>query len=153
MTNKIPKPKKRRGKKKLPAHWDDLITWEFRRIIYIIETIIKSINVKRILRNPHDKRQTLYGLLSGNNEIWISIGKQYRMENGKRRHKRYPLGRIIMHEALHVLYPKWVREANIFAKENMLWERFTDEQRRYLRKYIPEHISRKEPTGYLNESQ
>lgn len=134
----MPQRERRKKSRRFPTSGDTNIDWEFRRIIDIIERLAAFIKLKKVLRDPKDRRKILYGLLTGDNEIWISVAKKHQ--------KRFPATRILIHEAIHILYPRFVWERYIDEKEEILYkQRFTEEQRAFLRSYIPKRASAKEP--------
>jgi len=120
-----------------PASGDNNMDWDFRQIVHIVENVVAFIKTKEVLRDPKDRRKILLGLLSGDNEIWISVTKKHR--------KRFPAVRILIHEAMHILYPRFVRERDLDQKEAILYKRFTEEQRAFLRNHVPKRTSVREP--------
>lgn len=134
----MPQRRKRQRRRQFPTSGDNNIDWDFRRIVQIIEQLVAFIKTKKVLRDPKDRRKILYGLLTGDNEIWISVAKKHQ--------KRFPATRILIHEAIHILYPRFVRERDLEKKEKILYkQRFTEEQRSFLRGYIPKRPSAQEP--------
>lgn len=133
----MPQRERRQKSRRFPTSGDNNIDWEFRRVVDIIERLAVFIKTKRVLRDPKDRRKILLGLLTGDNEIWISVAKKHR--------KRSPATRILIHEAVHIFYPRFVWERYIEEKEEILWKRFTDEQKLFLRGYIPKRASTQEP--------
>lgn len=134
----MPQQKRRQKSRRFPTSGDNNIDWEFRRIVDIVERLAAFIKTKKVLRDPKDRRKILYGLLTGDNEIWISVAKKHQ--------KRFPPTRILIHEAIHILYPRFVWERYTEEKEEILYkQRFTEEQRAFLRSYIPKRPSPKEP--------
>ncbi len=122
-----------------PRSDDKWVDWEFYRIIYIIENILRFIRAKKILRDPDNRRKTIYGLLMNDKEVWLSLAGK------KKGGKHYPAARILLHEVLHVLYQAVIPHSTIYSKENILWRRLTDEQKRFLRRYVPRRTVKTEP--------
>ncbi|MDP3710720.1 MAG: hypothetical protein Q8R29_03320 [bacterium] len=129
---------KRRCARKIPLSGDRLVDWEFRRIIYVLDNIVEFIKKKKVLRDPDDRRKRLLGfLMTGHKVIYLSSNKRY-----------CPLAKTLIHEALHVLYPPYISRVPhrcIFQKEEILWLRFTEAQKRFLRSYIPKHEVKTDP--------
>ena len=129
---------KRQRARKIPLSGDRLIDWEFRRIVYVLDNIVAFIRKKKVLRDPDDRRKKLLGFLaSGHRIIYLSPHKH-----------ECPLAKTLIHEALHILYPPRVSPVPhrcIFQKEDILWLRFTESQKRFLRSYIPKHEVKTDP--------
>ena len=128
------------GKKKnksIPLSGDILIDTFFEIFVEALEKTIESVRVKGILRDPDDRRKELHGLLV---EGKIYLGKR------KHRRKRSSFVGTLIHELLHVITDvEVVREVKVLKLEKIFSIRFTDAQKRYLRKYIPKHEVKREP--------
>jgi hypothetical protein len=90
--------------------------------------------MKKILRHP-DHKWELYGLLSGD---VIFLGKHAHKQ------KHSPLVLTLIHEVLHVSRPR-LHERRILQLEKKYFARFTDQQKRFLKSYIPKHEVKKGP--------
>lgn len=121
----------------LPAAYRGLTDDRFELIVYMIEKVIPNIRIKRILRDPDDRRQTSFGLVSRDGIIWISRSSRHR--------KKQPPVKILIHEVLHHIYTDKVPHYFIYREEKKLWGRFTEKQQRFLRQYIPKHAVKSEP--------
>lgn len=125
----------KKQKRKLPLSGDSLIDLEFKILVETLEREISAIRLKKVLRDPDDRRKDLLGLLTE--------GKIYL---GKRSHRVYqePMVRTLIHELKHASRPP-IREKRIRQLAKYYFARFTDQQKRFLRSYIPKHEVKKEP--------
>jgi hypothetical protein len=119
--------------RRFPTSGDRNVDWEFRQLIRVLDREVEAIRKKKVLRDPDDRRKFFRGLLMHGKEIYLSSHK-----------KDGPIVKTLIHEAAHLLYP-CVPNRYIYEKEEILWKRFTDEQKRLLRSYIPKHHSTAEP--------
>lgn len=112
-----------------PLSGDRLADIIFKMLLEVLEKEIVAIRMKKVLRDPDNRRKELHGLLIH--------GKIYL---GKRRHriKNTPLVKTLIHELVHETMPS-LRERRVKQLEEILYTRFTESQRRFLRKYIPKH--------------
>ena len=123
--------------KSIPLSGDILIDTFFKIFIEALDKTIEAVRVKGILRDPEDRRKELQGLLV---EGKIYLGKR------KNKKRKSSLVGTLIHELLHVITDvNVVREGMILKLENVFYIRFTDAQKRYLRKYIPKHEVKEEP--------
>lgn len=132
------KMQKRSEKKNLPASYDQLSDSYFALIVYMIEKVIRNIRNKKILRDPDDRRKTSFGLATEDGVVWISRSRRHKK-------KEAPV-KILIHEVLHFVYSSLVPHHHIYRLEKIFWQRFTDQQKRCLRAYIPKHVVKKEPS-------
>lgn len=121
--------------RKLPCSGDRLVDTLFRIIVDVLDKEIEAIHMKRVLRDPDDHRKELHGL--------ITQGKIYL---GKNKHLRthQSLASTLIHELLHAAI-ETAFERRVKALEEILFVRFTDAQKRFLRKYLPKHEVKTEP--------
>lgn len=120
-----------------PLSGDRLADILFKMMIDAIYYRISSIKKKKVLTNPDEKdpkkkRETLYGLHSPTTkEIYLSASKC-------KHPTRVSMIPALIHEVCHEIMPD-VFHRRIYQLERALKVRFTDEQKRYLRKFIPKH--------------
>lgn len=126
----------KKQKRKLPLSGDSLVDLEFKILVDTLELEISAIRMKKILRHPDNRRKELCGFLSGDE---IYLGKH------AHRQKRESLVATLIHELLHNSRPG-LRERRIRQLEKKYFARFTDQQKRFLRRYIPKHDVKKEPS-------
>lgn len=136
--------RRRKNGKGPPLSGDYLVDWHFRLILDVIYRQIISIKKKRVLtnpdvKNPQKRRETLYGLYDyETKEIFISASKC-------KHPTKMSMVRALIHEIYHKITPE-IFHNRIYRIENILMTRFTDEQKRYLKKFIPRHEVKKGPT-------
>lgn len=135
--------KRKNNKRGPPLSGDHLVDWHFRLILDAIHRMV-SIKKKKVLTDPDEKdpqkrRKTLYGLyMPETKEVFISASKC-------KHPTKMSMVRTLIHEIYHKITPD-VWERRIYRIENILMTRFTDEQKRYLKKFIPKHEVKKSPT-------
>ena len=123
--------------KSIPLSGDILIDTFFKIFIEALDKTIEAVRVKGILLDPEHRRKELQGLLV---EGKIYLGKR------KNKKRKSSLVGTLIHELLHAITDvEVVREGMILKLENVFYIRFTDAQKRYLRKYIPKHEVKEEP--------
>jgi len=122
-------------KKKYPLSGNTIVDEWFLTLIDALKKGIEAIHLKQVLRDPDDLRKELFGLLT---EGKIYLGKR------KHRNKKEPLVKTLIHELLHEVLPISSHK-RIRNFEKFLWILFTDNQKRYLRRYIPKHTVKKDP--------
>lgn len=128
---------KRRNGKRPPLSGDRLVDLIFKMMLDAIHYRISSIKKKRILTDPNEKdskekRVALYGL-------YESVTKEVYLSASKCKHPtKMSMIPALIHEIFHEIMPD-VFEHRIYQLESVLKIRFTDEQKRYLRKFIPKH--------------
>ncbi len=125
------------ARKKLPLSGDRLVDTLFKIYIDALEKDVDAIYMKTWLRLPSNHKERAFGVWSPEeNSIFLD-------KNAHKKHKE-PLSRTIIHELMHQTKPN-VRHRRIYQLEAALWPRLTDNQKRYLREYIPRHTVKKEP--------
>lgn len=128
---------KRKKPGKLPLCGDNLIDLLFKIILDAIHYRISSIKKKKVLTDPNEKdpkkkRETLYGFHDPDTkEVYLSTSKC-------KHPTKISMIPALIHEILHEVTDN-VFHRRIYQLENILKTRFTDEQKRYLRKFIPKH--------------
>lgn len=127
----------KRRRRKFPLSGDHLVDVFFRTLIDVLDGDLEAIYMKKDLRDPDNRKRRLFGIL---------MRDEKRIYLGKSKHKKYnePLVKSLIHELLHQIFPHTMHK-RIRLFEAMLWIRFTDSQKRFLRKYIPKHTVKKEP--------
>ena len=133
--------------KKLPLSGDRLVDLLFKMMLDAINYRILSIKKKKIVTNPDEKdpkkkRETLYGLhYPATKEIYLSASKC-------KHPTKMSMVPALIHELLHEITDN-VFHHRIYQLERALKLRLTDEQKRYLRKFIPKHEVKKGPCPKL----
>ncbi len=124
-------------RRKFPSSGDRLIDGLFRMLIDVREKDIVAVYMKKDLRNPVNPKQKVFGIL---------VRDEGRIFLGKDNHKKHnePILQTLIHEILHQALPTTPHD-RINQLETAIWPRFTDNQKRFLRKYIPKHVVKKEP--------
>lgn len=130
---------KKKRPKNMPLSGDILVDTLFEILIEALEKTIEAVRMKKVLRDPDNRRKELHGLLI---EGKIYLGKH------KHKVKKAPLVKTLIHELLHAVTDvEVVKEWKIRRLERVLYIRFTDAQKRFLRKYIPKHEVKEEPSA------
>lgn len=136
--------KRKNNKRGPPLSGDYLVDWHFRLILDAIHKQMVSVKKKKVLTNPDEKdpkkrRETLYGLYDRKTkEVFINASKC-------KHPTKMSMVRALIHEIYHKITPN-IFHNRIYRIENILMARFTDEQKRYLKKFIPKHEVKKGPT-------
>ncbi|MEK7520871.1 MAG: hypothetical protein AAB560_02215 [Patescibacteria group bacterium] len=122
-------------KKRLdPRSGDQLTDWFFRNCLFVLNNIVARISKKENLRDPDRRWRKLDGLLlTESDEVYLEAGL----------HINDRLVTLI-HECLHILLPE-TRENKILQLEKILWRRFTHDQKKIIKTYIPKHKVKKGP--------
>lgn len=134
---------KNRNKRGPPLCGDRLTDLFFMLIIETIRYRIVSIKKKKNVTNPDEKdpkkrRKTFYGLYDPKaNEIFLSTSKC-------KHPTAMSMVSTLIHEIFHEIMPK-VFHKRIYQIEKILKVRFTDEQKRYLKRFIPKHEAKTNP--------
>lgn len=120
-----------------PLCGDRLVDVLFKMMLDAIHYRISSIKKKKILKNPDEKdpkerRKAICGLYDPDaKEIYLSASKC-------KHPTKMSMIPTLIHEILHEIMPD-IFHRRIYQLEQVLNVRFTDEQKRYLRKFIPKH--------------
>lgn len=120
---------------------DDLLDDIFKVLVETLDKEIKVLYLKKDLRYPDKKREELDGLLIEDDGV-IYLGKP------KHRSDNPIVLSTMIHELLHRALGR-ASHARINALEKDLLEKrhgLTDAQKRYLKKYIPKHVVKHEPS-------
>ncbi len=132
-------------KKKIITSGDRLVDWIFRRFVEFLNYEVMAIRKKKGLRDPDDHHcKALRGFLTVDDEIYLSASKV------QHRNKDEMLETLI-HEVSHLLFED-VKERHIAQLENILGLKFTDEQKRILKKFIPKHTVKRGPEKTVPQS-
>lgn len=135
--------KKRKNAKGPPLCGDRLVDLLFKMILDAIYYRILSIKKKKNLtdpdeKNPKKKRETLYGLhCPDTKEIYLSASKC-------KHPTKMSMIPALIHEILHEITDN-IFHHRIYQLEKILALRFSDTQKRYLRKFIPKHEVKRGP--------
>lgn len=124
-------------RKKYPSAGDILVDWIFKRLIYILER--ELVRKKKGLYDPDvSSRQAVLGFLYFNDRIIY-------LNSSKRAHPtKIELTKTLVHELAHLLFPD-VSERYIKQIEEILWIKLTNEQKKFLKRYIPKYEVTKNP--------
>lgn len=129
--------RKRSNIKKLPLSGDNLTDLIFRMIVDTICYKISAIRKKKNLTDPDildpkRKRRAFYGIYDRER------GEVYLSDSRRKHPTRGSMVSALVHEVLHAAMPH-VFERRILRFDNILETRFTDRQKRFLRRFIPKH--------------
>ncbi len=122
---------------------DEQIDWVFRRFLWLLENKINQIVFITPLRDPDIPKAHLRGLWSQEEKTTTHGKKTIVYEKltiyiDPKRHEK--IGGNVMstfiHELTHVLFPT-IPERNICQEENILFKRFSEIQKRVLKKFLP----------------
>lgn len=112
--------------------------WLFKRCITILRR--SKIRLVKVIRADNDRRCTLYGYVedydTSKPSIFLSATRKPAL----------PLGQVLLHEALHALFPK-LPELLINSFEHLLWNAFSEKQRDRITKFVPKRVSNNEPSS------
>ena len=139
---------KRKKPRRLPTSGDRLIDWHFREIVNILERGIAAIRKKKRLVSTDEKppRKAVRGLYDYDLEmIFLNAAKSV--------HPAWQdYVETIIHETYHKIYDKkrlghksHVRHKSIDVLAKILMLKLTDEQKRYLKKFIPKKEVKQDP--------
>lgn len=111
----------------------------FEKIVNVLNSDeVEAIYLVKSLKDPDRKKEYLCGYLDEEGIIFLSKDKR------KNRNKN-EIAQTLLHEVLHAIFPK-DSEDIIYAKEEYYWSVFSNRQKEILRFYIPNKISRIQPT-------
>lgn len=131
------------NRRKIPLRGNRLVDWLFKRLLDVYEREISSVKKKRRLTDPDASvKEILRGLLIiDTGEIYLNPAKTVNT-------KKNPGGitATFIHEDSHKLMPG-VYERHMKQLEDILWQELTDAQKRFLKKLLPKHESKKGPTA------
>ena len=127
---------KKKEKRRPPRSGDAFLDTLFFIMIDALEKHVRAIYAKKQLRDP-DTNAALSGLLMcEDDEIYLK--KQSRKD-------RNQMVSALVHEVLHFIMPRTFEE-KIERMERILMTRLTDEQKKYLRGFLPKHVVKKNPS-------
>ena len=135
--------KLKNNKRGPPLCGDHLVDWHFRLILDSINKQIVSIKKKKVLidpdtKDPKKRRKTFRGLYDPDTkEIFLNSSKCAHST-------RMSMVESLIHEIYHHITPG-IFHSRIYRIENILMVRFTDEQKKYLKRFIPRHEVKKGP--------
>lgn len=129
---KVPREK---GDRKLSSG-DWLVNWFFWRFIRILKSEEWQIQMKPNLRYEGESRsEVLCGMTDfGNKIIYLNPSRRKHPNNDE-------LAKTLVHELAHILFnssedDRFVSHRNIYSFEK-IWDRFSDNQRKMLLRFIP----------------
>lgn len=133
---------KRENGKGPPLCGDRLVDLIFKLIVDAINYRIMSIKKKKNLTDfslkSSSNKKALFGLYDPNTKtIYLSASKCKHPTN-------MSMIPALIHEVSHVVMPDMF-ERRIYQLENILKTRFSDKQKRYLKRFIPKHEVKKGP--------
>ena len=126
-----------------PLCGDRLVDLLFKMTLDAIYYRISSIKKKKVLTNPDEKdpkerRRTICG-------IYDPVTKEVYLSASKCKHPtKMSMIPALIHEIFHEIMPD-VFHHRIYQLERVLKIRFTDKQKRYLKKFIPKHEVKRGP--------
>ncbi|MDO8676214.1 MAG: hypothetical protein Q7K16_00965 [Candidatus Azambacteria bacterium] len=126
---------RKNNKLRPPLSGDRLVDLHFKLILDSIHHKISAIKKKKNLidpdeKNPNKKRKALWGLYSfETKEVFLSASEC-------KHPTKMSMVSSLIHEIYHEIMPE-VFHHRIYQIERVLAVRLTDEQKRYLKKYIP----------------
>lgn len=134
---------KRRFYGKRYTSGDNQIDWIFRKFIWLLETKINQVVFTTPLRDPDKPKKYLRGLWIQDDrsvpygqetitfeKLTIYIDPKYHKKNGE------DVITTFIHELAHVLFPS-LQERDIRREENILYQRFSQAQKKVLQKFFP----------------
>lgn len=129
--------RKRSNIKKLPLSGDNLTDLLFKIVVDTICHKISAIRKKKNLTDPDildpkKRRRTFYGIYDKER------GEVYLSDSRRKHPTRGSMVSALVHEVLHAAMPH-VFERRMLKLDNILETRFTDRQKRYLRRFIPKY--------------
>ena len=137
----------RKKRRKLPLSGNNLPDWIFRQIIKTLDKVerVKVFSVAD-LKDPDDNRKKLCGFSDHDrhDNLLLKSGFVFLTKNKKKYRDNDTLCGIFVHEIMHILMPD-ANEKEIRRLEDILCTSFTDKQKRFLKNYIPKHLSKKQP--------
>lgn len=120
----------------VPLSGDKLVDWVFKQFIFFIRRETLSIKRKKRLLNPDDKhRRAICGLMDPQSEpkIIITINSARRVHPSKDAEVE-----TLIHELSHIVFWK-TPERFIGQVEKILVNKFTKEQKTFLKSFLPNH--------------
>lgn len=126
---------KRKKIRRIPLTGNREVDRLFRKIVRIVRGGGVRIHKVKILRDPDNRRKQMAGFLcEGHREMYVIHEPP-----------DWPAQKILIHEGLHVLHDE-LKEDVIEGLEEFLWDNLTDAQKVYLRRFIPKHFVKRDPT-------
>ena len=120
---------------------DLIVDWLFQRIVRALNYRVCRIYKVSKLRDPEWSVWKLTGLLMDVDGYYFEI---FICANRWQGDVSDELGAIITHEVLHLIL-KSENERNIRVWERVLWSRFSHDQKRIIKSYIPRRFSSEKP--------
>jgi hypothetical protein len=122
---------------RLPRSGDKLVDWIFKQFVFFLRRETLQVRRKRRLVFDNRHRQALWGLLdsSGPPSHKVSIG----INAAKSRHaNRDEELSTLIHEMSHIVCTN-TQDKFIYQLEGIMLRRLTQEQKNYLKSFIPRH--------------
>lgn len=122
----------------VPLNGDELVNWVFKQFVFFLRRETLHIKRRKRLSDPNDKHhRAIRGLLELGRIIKITIN------SAKSRHcNRDEEVETLIHELGHIVFRK-TSERYIEQIEKILISRFTQEQKNFLKSFIPRHEVKK----------
>lgn len=122
---------------------DNQIDWLFRRFIWLLEKKVNQTVFVTPLRDPDKPKRYLRGLWMPEDKL-VQYGKEtityekFTIYIDPERHNKIGEETIstFIHELSHVLF-HLIPERNICREEDILFKRFSEAQKRVLKKFLP----------------
>ena len=129
----------------LASSGDKLVNWHFQQIISFLKNKKTHVYILESLRDPNNRQLVLYGFI----DFCSDKTRRIYLNNAKICHRdRNEMTKTLIHEVIHGLTDvNGVSEINVCILENILWERFTKEQKRMIASHLPKHIVKTQPTA------
>lgn len=123
---------------RLPRSGDKLVDWIFKQFVFFLRRETLHIKRKRRLRSPDDPhRELLRGMLWFESET--SSAFDIGLNPAKCQHSnRDEELETLVHELCHLVFWK-IQHRFIWQLERIVLDRLTQEQKNYLKSFIPRH--------------
>ena len=121
--------------RQLPQGGDPLIDWIFNALILLLKHV--KIYKVRGLKDPGDNT-----VLDG---YMVDLGDSWEIYLDARSND--PLELILIHELAHALFCDVISDDEdlISNLETVLWDKFTENQKSFLKSFMPKRVSKKKP--------
>jgi hypothetical protein len=122
----------------VPLSGDKLVDWVFKQFVFFLRRETLRIKRKRRLRSPDDpSRELLRGMLWFESET--SSAFDIGLNSAKCQHSnRDEELETLVHELCHLVFWK-IQHRFIWQLERIVFNRLTQEQKNYLKSFIPRH--------------
>ena len=126
--------------RRVPLSGDELVDWVFKQFIFFLSRKTLHIKRKKRLLDPDDKsHRSIMGMMDSGAAPKIKITINCAKSLHKNRDKEVE---TLIHELGHIVFWK-TPERFIKQIEEILIDRFTQEQKNFLKSFIPRHEVKK----------